>query len=305
MQLRELLKTLYVGKITGNQQMVVTENPFIKIKGRYLVAMWILPVIWLPGAETVFLALTEDAQWYWWSVFYYYYSSFFFFLIILITAAYGGLDWFALFGNRATRETLIPGLKLTLLIFLFSMSAVCATFIPLSYVIPEFVQWWYIDTLDIIYTDGSSYPFLPNVLGLISLIILAPVIEEVAFRGILLHRWSYKWGVKKAIIISSLVFAVLHADPIGAFVFGAGMCVLYLRSQSLWVPIICHSAHNLAVWILEAGYQASVGPGAVYTLEDFRSEWIFGAVSGVIVVLWVMVYLRKPTGLKQWRLPAA
>ena len=285
--------------------MEITENSFLKIKGRYLVVIWILPLIWLPGAESVFLALAVEPQWYWWNVFYYYYSSLIFAFTIFVIGTHSRLNWYALFGNRATKETLVPGLKLTLLIFLFSISAVYATFIPLSYLIPEFVQWWYIDTLDIIYTDGFMYPFLPNLLGLISLIIVAPVIEEVAFRGILLHRWSYKWGVKKAIVISSLVFALLHTDPVGAFVFGLGMCVLYLRSQSLWVPIFCHAAHNLTVWILEAIYQVSAGPNAVYTLEDFRSEWLFGVFSGVIVVLWVSVYLRNPTGLKQWRLPAA
>ena len=285
--------------------MEITENSFLKIKGRYLVVIWILPLIWLPGAESVFLALAVEPQWYWWNVFYYYYSSLIFAFTIFVIGTHSRLNLYALVGNRATKETLVPGLKLTLLIFLFSISAVYATFIPLSYLSPEFVQWWYIDTLDNIYTDGFTYPFLPNLLGLISLIIVAPVIEEVAFRGILLHRWSYKWGVKKAIVISSLVFALLHTDPVGAFVFGLGMCVLYLRSQSLWVPIFCHAAHNLTVRILEAIYQGSAGPNAVYTLEDFRSEWLFGVFSGVIVVLWVSVYLRNPTGLKQWRLPAA
>lgn len=283
--------------------MDVTENPFLKIKGRYLVAIWVLPIIWLPGAESIFLSLTVDPQWFWWDVFFYYYSSLVLALVVFFIGAYARLNWHALFGNRATSETLIPGLKLTLLIFMFSMSAVYATFIPLSYLSPEFVQWWYIDMIDIIYTDGSSYPFLPNLLGFISLIIIAPLIEEVVFRGILLNRWSYKWGVKKAIILSSLIFALLHIDPIGAFVFGVGMCVLYLRSQSLWVPIFCHAAHNLVVWLLEVNYRLLNGPDTAYTLEDFRSEWFFGVFSGVVVVLWVSIYLRNPTGLKQWRLP--
>jgi hypothetical protein len=284
--------------------MDATENPFSKIQGKYLVAIWILPIIWLPGAESILYALTADPQWYWWNIVFYYYSSLLFAVAILITGAYGRVNWYALFGDRASRETLIPGLKLTLLIFLFSMSAVYATFIPFSYLSPEFVQWWYIDTLSVIYTDGSTYPFLPNLLGFVSLVIIAPVVEEVAFRGILLHRWSYKWGMKKAIIISSFIFAVLHIDPIGAFVFGVGMCILYLRFQSLWVPIFCHAANNLVVWILEAYYRASAGPDAVYTLDDFRSEWFLGIIYAAIIVLWVYFYLQNPKGLRQWRLPA-
>lgn len=283
--------------------MIVTENPLEKIKARYLVAIWILPIIWLPGAESIFMALTVDPKWYWWNVFYGYYFSFVFVLAILIIGAYGRLDWSALFGGSVTKDALIPGLKLTLLIYLFSVAAAYAMFIPLSYVTPEFVQWWYIDILDVIYVDASSFPILANLFGFISLVIIAPIIEEVVFRGILLHRWSYKWNVKKAIIISSLIFAVLHPDPLGAFVFGVGMCILYLRTQSLWVPIVCHVVNNLAVWILEAAYRITYGADLMYTLEDLQNEWHIGILSGVIVVLWVTYYLRKPTGLKQWRLP--
>ena len=275
-----------------------------RIRGRYLVAAWIIPLLWLPGAQALFIAVSTSHEWYWWDVFYYYYASFIFALVILISGAYSKLDWKALFGARVSKDALVPGLKLTLLLFLFSAAMIYAAFIPLSYTSPEFVQWWYLDTLDIIYTDGFSYPFLPNVLRLVSLVIAAPVMEEVAFRGILLHRWSYKWGVRKAIILSSLVFGLMHADPIGAFAFGAGMCVLYLRTQSLWVPICCHALHNLVVWIMDASYRMTAGPDAVYTLEDFRSEWFYGVFAAIIVVLWVWLYLRNPTGLKQWRLPA-
>lgn len=260
-------------------------------------------MVWLPGAETIFMALSVDLQWHWWEIFYYYYFHFMFVAVILGTGVYAGLNWTALCGKPVTREELIPGLKLTLLIYLFSIAAAYALFIPLSYVIPEFVQWWFLDEINVIYYDGNSYPVFANLLGFISLVILAPVIEEVAFRGILLHRWSRKWGVKKAIILSSTIFAVLHADPIGAFVFGVGMCILYLRTQSLWIPICCHAANNLVVWIIEVIYRITDGPDLEYTLEGLRNDWYFGTLCGLLVVLWVSSYLRNPTGLKEWRLP--
>jgi len=80
----------------------------------------------------------------------------------------------------------------------------------------------------------------PWVLG----VLVAPPVEELLFRGILLHRWSVKWGLRRAILFSSLAFAVLHAAPVGMFVFGCVMAVLYIRSRTLIVPIICHMLNN-------------------------------------------------------------
>jgi membrane protease YdiL (CAAX protease family) len=38
----------------------------------------------------------------------------------------------------------------------------------------------------------------------ISACVLAPIMEEVIFRGFFLQRMAHKWGIKKAVIISSI-----------------------------------------------------------------------------------------------------
>ena len=38
------------------------------------------------------------------------------------------------------------------------------------------------------------------------MIIVAPLIEEFLFRGLMLHKWSIKWNIKKAILFSELEF---------------------------------------------------------------------------------------------------
>ena len=194
-------------------------------------------------------------------------------------------------------------MKLTWFLFLFSAAAAYALFIPLSYAHPEFVQWWVIDAPPVILSDSEGYPFLANVLNFVSLVAVAPILEEIVFRGFLLHRWSHKWNLRTAIIVSSLLFAIVHTDPIGAFAFGVGMCILYLRTQSLYVPILCHAANNLIVWILEALYKYIEGPEYKYTLDAFRNEWYIGLIAGAIVIIWAVLFLRNPKELRAWKLP--
>ena len=283
--------------------MWTADNPFSTIKGRYLVVVWLVPLFYLPGADSILAAIGEDWQWHWRDLFYGYYSHLLSAATLLVLAAYGRLHWPSLFGTRVVAADLVPGLKLTLYLFLFSIAAAYLLFLPLSYVIPRFVDWWYISSAEVIYFDGYGYPLLANLLALISFVVLAPVIEEIMFRGILLHRWTQKWGLTKAVLVSSVLFGVAHTDPIGAVAFGIGMCVLYLRTQSLLVPIICHAANNLVVWFIEIGYRLFEGPDYEYTLEVFRDEWYIGLICGLSAIVWTLVFFRRPMKLRTWRLP--
>lgn len=83
-------------------------------------------------------------------------------------------------------------------------------------------------------------------------VVLAPVVEEVLFRGILVNRWGVKWGVRTGIVVSSVLFGVGHVvDPVGATVFGFVAAVLYLRTRTLIVPIAFHAANNVVAALFE------------------------------------------------------
>jgi membrane protease YdiL (CAAX protease family) len=78
----------------------------------------------------------------------------------------------------------------------------------------------------------------------VDLIILVPVVEEYVFRGLLLQRWSQKWGAKKSVLASSLLFGVLHDSVISTAVFGLVACALLVETRSLYGPILLHAANN-------------------------------------------------------------
>jgi len=79
-------------------------------------------------------------------------------------------------------------------------------------------------------------------------VVLAPMIEEVLFRG-LLYRWlRQRLPVGAAALLSALLHAGLHFDPAAiprftvTFVLFA---LLYEKTRSLWCPILAHGGHNL------------------------------------------------------------
>lgn len=266
---------------------------------------WVALMFYLPGAELLEVTVLLGAPWYWWTLGYWFYE---YLLIIIVLIATVSLPIRApvqrIVGRRPTQAQMRSSLVFTLFLFVVAWAAVYLLFYPLSYIAPDFVTYWLLDLPDMFHVEGDRFLVLPNIATLLIMCVVAPVVEEFAFRGVILHRWTHKYGLWPAILWSSLLFAVVHPDTLGAFTFGIGMCVLYLRTQSLWVPILCHSAYNLLVSVWELTLITIEGPNAEYTLTDFRSEWFYGVAAGFIAVLWVWLYFRRPRPPVTWRLPA-
>ncbi len=87
--------------------------------------------------------------------------------------------------------------------------------------------------------------------GLIGMFIMgglvAPLAEEVFFRG-LLYRWLRgRWGIWVGVIVSSLIFGLLHGEisiVVATAFLGAMMALVYEYSGSLWMPLMIHVANN-------------------------------------------------------------
>jgi len=91
----------------------------------------------------------------------------------------------------------------------------------------------------------SAYPRFALLLSVLTVVVFAPFVEELVFRGFLLHRWTVKWNLRAAVFLSSFLFALGHPnDLIGKFLFGVMMSFLYLKTRSLLLPIFCHMFHN-------------------------------------------------------------
>lgn len=100
-------------------------------------------------------------------------------------------------------------------------------------------------------SDGLELQKEFKQLGSISIILavcfLAPVAEEILFRGILLKGLNDKLKPVWAIAISSILFAAIHFsahDFLTLFIAGSGYSLLTLKAQSILPAILAHVMNN-------------------------------------------------------------
>ncbi|HNW52305.1 MAG TPA: CPBP family intramembrane metalloprotease [Prolixibacteraceae bacterium] len=80
--------------------------------------------------------------------------------------------------------------------------------------------------------------------------VLAPIIEETFFRGIIMHGLMRNYKSWYAILISGILFSVYHLNPWQmSYTFFLGLLLgwLMVRSRSLPLCIIAHSINNIIV----------------------------------------------------------
>jgi membrane protease YdiL (CAAX protease family) len=78
--------------------------------------------------------------------------------------------------------------------------------------------------------------------------VVAPIVEELFFRGFVYASFRQSHGVTTAAIVSSLMFALFHQDPytyIPIAIIGLALVYLYETTGSLWPSIMLHSLNNL------------------------------------------------------------
>ncbi len=173
-----------------------------------------------------------------------------------------------------------------------SMLTLYVLFYPLSHAWPQLIETGPLNMPKFFVWQSDPAALLSNSVNVLTLVVLAPIVEEVAFRGFLLNRWIVKYGALKAIIYSSIAFAVLHVGLLGMMIFSAVLSVVYLRTNSLIYPIIVHIANNmLVVMWMAAGAASQDGPTSL-TAAQFQATWWLGALGGMISVPWLVWFWR-------------
>lgn len=81
----------------------------------------------------------------------------------------------------------------------------------------------------------------------LSIVLFAPLLEELFCRGIILRGLLHHTTPIKAIALSALMFGIMHLNPwqaIPAFILGVFMGWVYWRTHSLWATIFIHFVNN-------------------------------------------------------------
>jgi membrane protease YdiL (CAAX protease family) len=109
-------------------------------------------------------------------------------------------------------------------------------------------------------------PWLPY---LLVLGVLAPVCEELAFRGFILGGLRRYFRTWTAILLSSFLFALYHANVfqfIPAFILGVVLALFAVRTESIVPGVVFHMLHNslllVVFWVERRPYGDENFPGA-------------------------------------------
>jgi uncharacterized protein len=93
----------------------------------------------------------------------------------------------------------------------------------------------------------------PTWLILLTIGIVAPIAEELLFRGLVFHMFNRHLNVKVALIIQALLFGAFHMNLVQglyASVLGIVLGIAYLLTGSLWIPILMHIVNNSVALLL-------------------------------------------------------
>jgi CAAX protease family protein len=77
--------------------------------------------------------------------------------------------------------------------------------------------------------------------------VAAPFAEELFFRGFLYSFFRERWGIFPSVLLSSLIFAVLHGNLLvgfTAFLLAILLALVFEYSRSLWPAVIIHAINN-------------------------------------------------------------
>jgi membrane protease YdiL (CAAX protease family) len=91
-------------------------------------------------------------------------------------------------------------------------------------------------------------------LAVISIAVIAPVVEEIVFRGFIYGGLRPRLGVTLSVLLSAAVFALAHSLSVGGsilllgpslFLAGVALALVYERSRSLVPGMVMHASFNL------------------------------------------------------------
>lgn len=160
----------------------------------------------------------------------------------------------SLVGMTGSLEQFSAHIRYTTWVVPLIIISLATTYLSLSglALVNETWFYWYMSEAEYLFEHMESYreSALLHILVVMMTVVAAPVVEEYLFRGVLLSGWGMRWGATRAILLSSFIFGVLHLDPIGAFVFGVALCLIYYHTGSLLLVIVIHVLNNALALVL-------------------------------------------------------
>ncbi len=137
--------------------------------------------------------------------------------------------------------------------------------------------------------------------AMIKVAIIAPVIEEGLFRGIIMHGFMKNYKNWYSILLSAILFSVYHLNPwqmTYTFFLGLLLGWIMVRTNSLILCIITHSINNLLV-LLSITFAKEISESFIADFSSFEKILysIIAMIAGGIIV-WLLTGLKKEKSIQ-------
>lgn len=131
--------------------------------------------------------------------------------------------------------------------------------------------------------------------AILSTVVAAPILEEILFRGLIFESCSERFGRGVALLISALLFGLVHVVPvqmISAFVMGLILGYVYLRTRSLASVIVLHAINNAIAYVSMAFFDESSNTSLRDLMSGSWAYWVVYVLSALLF-LWAVVRLWR------------
>ena len=88
--------------------------------------------------------------------------------------------------------------------------------------------------------------------AILKVVIMAPIVEELIFRGIIMHGLMRNYSRFTSVFVSALMFALFHLNPWqlpATFILGLILGILMVRTRNIYLCILGHAINNGLVLI--------------------------------------------------------
>ena len=129
-------------------------------------------------------------------------------------------------------------------------------------------------------------------------IVVAPVLEETLFRGIVQDSLTYKYGPWKGIVFGAAVFGIVHIIPqqvINAFLIGLVLGYIYYQTRSLIPVMVIHCINNAIAyfsWVMG-------GEKLVSTSQQLGNDTSYYILYALAVVIFGIAFVCMTLSIRR------
>lgn len=131
---------------------------------------------------------------------------------------------------------------------------------------------WIVDSMNLVRGQKSLWG------SIVVLVVVAPLTEELLFRGLILRGFLSRYSVRKAILASAILFGLFHLNPwqlLGAIILGVLFAWWFVHTGSLLPCLFGHALSNAMLLIFLGIFNLEI-PGVTTELTkvEFQPLWL-------------------------------